>query len=381
MAPIHVLIVDDSLVFRSQIKAALADVVGISVVGVASNGKIAIEKLSQLKVDLMTLDLEMAEMNGLETLAEMKRRGIKTKVIIFSSRTQAGADAAILALQSGAADVVAKPSGDNPSLQEAMQSIKADLVPKIRQFIPAQTESALAVAANTSPMNAKDKADNQSNTAPKIETRYQKINVENFKPMAVVIGCSTGGPDALDKLFSQFPQPLRVPIFITQHMPPLFTASLAKRIQNISGIPCAEGQQWEIVVPNRIYIAPGDFHMTLTNQQGQLRIRLDQGPKVQSVRPAVDLLFRSAAEIFGSSCMGIVLTGMGEDGLQGARAIKTAGGAIMIQDSNSSVVFGMPGAIFKAGLFDKMGNLASIKRILEIQTKPSALGVQNSKAA
>ncbi|MFM8314605.1 MAG: response regulator, partial [Deltaproteobacteria bacterium] len=159
MANINVLIVDDSLVFRSQIKAALTNVPGITVVGSASNGKIALEKLSTLKVDLMTLDLEMAEMNGLETLAELKKRGLKTKVIIFSSRTQSGADAAIVALQAGAADVVAKPTGENPSFEAAFLHIQSELVPKVKQFLPtenavsSQTESVQSEKSKTESIN------------------------------------------------------------------------------------------------------------------------------------------------------------------------------------------------------------------------------------
>lgn len=378
---IQVLIVDDSLVFRSQIKAALADVPGIDVVGVAANGKIALDKLTQLKVDLMTLDLEMAEMNGLQTLAEMKKRGLKTKVIIFSSKTQAGADAAILALQSGASDVVAKPTSDNPSLHDALEAIKADLVPKIKQFIP--VESGI--------LNGKEPANSQTNWVKPIQsdsrdqhkndTSWVRKNIELFKPTAIVIGSSTGGPDALDKLFQQLPSPIRVPIFIAQHMPPIFTASLARRIQNVSGIPCAEAQQMEPVVSGRIYVAPGDYHMSLIQHQGHLRIKLDQGPKVQSVRPAVDVLFRSAAEFFGASCMAFVLTGMGEDGLQGAQAIKKASGGIMIQSAESCVVFGMPGAIFRAGIHDKIGDLTSIKRVLENQLRMPGSIIKKDEAA
>ncbi|MFM8315656.1 MAG: CheB methylesterase domain-containing protein, partial [Deltaproteobacteria bacterium] len=197
----------------------------------------------------------------------------------------------------------------------------------------------------------------------------------------ILIGCSTGGPDALDKLFQNFPRPLDIPIIIVQHMPPVFTASLARRIQNLTGIPCAEGQQWEIVSPNRIYIAPGDFHMTLTQNDSQVRIRLDQGPKVQGVRPAVDNLFLSAVKIYGASCLGVVLTGMGEDGLQGAHAIKKAGGGLLIQSAESCVVFGMPGAIFKTGIHDKILDLAGIKRMIEAKTKKEGPAVNKVEAA
>lgn len=369
MGALRVLIVDDSVVFRSQIKTALEKTPGIEIVGAASNGKIAIEKLSQAAVDLITLDLEMPEMNGLQTIQEIKKRGFNCKIIVFSSQTQRGADSALEALRSGANDVVAKPVGEQASIGGALDQIKSDLVPKVLQFV------GVSKVDSTPPPTTFTAAV----PPPKISTPiFERMNLELMKPSVIVIGSSTGGPDALEKIFNGFNQPVGCPILLAQHMPPVFTQSLAKRLGRISGMESGEGVQWEILKPNRIYVAPGDFHMTVTKQNGELRIRLDQGPKRCSVRPAVDNLFESVAEVFGNKCAGFILTGMGEDGLQGAKAIKARGGGIMIQDQASSVVFGMPGAIFSAGLYDKMGNLEAIKRILEKLGKSSVF--QNAAA-
>lgn len=357
----NVLIVDDSIVFRSQIKAALEGVAGISVVGVAANGKIALDKLAQLKVDLITLDLEMPGLSGIETLGEIRKRGLPIKVIVFSSLTQRGADAALQALKAGADDVVAKPQGAANSLNRAFEQIREELLPKIRQF------------AEKAPVSPAPKA----SPSP---SGYRRVDITKSRPRCVLIGSSTGGPDALQNVFRGMGGPLPFPILLTQHMPPVFTASLARHLESVSGIPTAEAKQWETPVAGRIYIAPGDYHLTLVRSEGQIRLKLDQGPKIQSVRPAVDPLFQSAAEIFGADCVSFILTGMGEDGLAGCRAIKQAGGGVMIQNAESSVVFGMPGAVYRAGLYDAMGDLFEIRSMLDVLIKNSR-GVGNTPLA
>lgn len=343
----RVLIVDDSVVFRTSISTALSAVPGIEVAGTAANGEIALQKLAKGSIDLITLDMEMPGLNGIDVLKEIKRCGYDVKVIVFSSQTPRGADAALNALREGAHDVVAKPSGDQTSFDHAAESIRSALLPKIQQFITDDTKQVLRTTIDR---------DSKKST-PSIENdvlQPEKKDLSKFRPTAVVVGCSTGGPAALEDIFSKLTPPSRVPILIVQHMPPVFTAVLAKRLSELSGMPAAEAVDGEPVLPGRIYIAPGDYHMMVTGTRDAPLITLNKNPQRNYVRPAVDYLFESAAELWGASLLGYVLTGMGEDGLQGAKAIRNKGGGIVIQDEESCVVFGMPGAIFRANSYDSV---------------------------
>ncbi|RZA05080.1 MAG: chemotaxis-specific protein-glutamate methyltransferase CheB [Proteobacteria bacterium] len=341
----RVLIVDDSTVYRSQIRAALEGVPGIEVVGFASNGRLACEVLKGKQVDLITLDMEMPEMDGLATLAELKRLGIGAKVIVFSSQTKSGAENTMAALRLGAVDFIAKPSLD-PKAGSPAEMIRALLAPKIQQF-------GAAFAGLAPPLAAK--------AAPALATAgdgYAKINWRTFSPAIVTIASSTGGPAALEALFAMVRGPLACPILIAQHMPPVFTATLAERLGRASGLEIAEAKPGEALVAGRVYMAPGDWHLKIG--AGGKNALLDQGPARGSVRPAADHLFETAAAAYGNRTLGIVLTGMGADGRDGSLAIKRAGGAVLIQSRETCVVFGMPGAVAEARAFDEELNLAAI---------------------
>jgi two-component system chemotaxis response regulator CheB len=190
------------------------------------------------------------------------------------------------------------------------------------------------------------------------------VVLARYQPKIIVIGSSTGGPTVLESIFSRITGPLRCPILIAQHMPPVFTASLAERIQKVSGIPTYEAKHNQVIDPGSIYVAPGNFHMRIKNENGVLITALDQGPLENSVRPAVDPLFQSAANLYGSGCLGIVLTGMGADGKLGAERIKETGGAVLIQSEESCVVFGMPGAVMAVGAYDQILSPDQIVEIL-----------------
>ena len=341
---LRVLVVDDSVVFRSQIKAALEISPAIEVVGAANNGKIALQKLAQGSVDVVTLDMEMPEMGGLETLKQIRLSKFPVRVVVFSSHTTRGSEMALEALSAGADDFVAKPSSSNQSFQNAAERISGELVPKILQFSPG-----ILKAQSTTPDSARARS-------------FARRDLDTFLPSVIVIGSSTGGPPALEKVLHKLNSPMRVPILIAQHMPPVFTASLSRRLTDISGVKAEEGKHGEVVVPNRIYVAPGDFHMTLKKSlNGDVLIQLDQGPLRNSVRPAVDNLFESAVSVYAAKVLGVVLTGMGEDGRVGCRQIKEAGGGVMIQDKESCVVFGMPGAIHMDATYDRMAGLPEIR--------------------
>ena len=357
---IKVLVVDDSVVFRTQISAALSKNPQIEIVGTAANGSIALQKLKQLSVDVVTLDMEMPEMNGIDVLKAIRQEGISVRVILFSSQTQRGAESALLALKHGADDVVAKPTGDHLNIETAGLAIEQALVPKVLQF------ANMKVAGSTAPVTIDLDRLSVPTSPLRSAATTSRRDLSSMNPKGIVIGCSTGGPTALERIFSSIAGPIAVPIFIVQHMPPVFTEILAKRIGDICGIPAGEAKDGQIVESNRIYVAPGDFHMLLEVEKSkkQLMLRLNQSPQRNSVRPAVDHLFESAAQIWGRDCLAIVLTGMGEDGLAGVRALREQGAGILIQDKESCVVFGMPGAIYEADLYDEIGNLDKISGLL-----------------
>lgn len=339
MKKIRTLIVDDSVVYRSQIRAALDAYPWLEIQGVASNGRLALERIHQSLPDLLVLDLEMPEMDGIATLKEMSRLGVSTKVLVFSSASKRGASITLEALRLGASDFIPKPSGLGVPGQEMKSPevvIRELMGPRLLALFPSYG----AIPAARPRREAKGGG-------------YASPVWSLFHPKVVVIGSSTGGPNALEKIFSGISGPLRCPILITQHMPPLFTTMLAERLSKVSGIACAEGKNGERV-ENRIYLAPGGFHMKIIGAGTEARIGLDEGALINSVRPAVDPLFESAVEHFGSSCLGIILTGMGSDGRVGAQAIKQAGGAVLIQSQESCVVYGMPGAVDEAGAYDRI---------------------------
>ncbi len=332
---------DDSLVYRSQIKEALGKMPGVEVVGASSNGRLAIEKLQQSQVDLLILDLEMPEMDGLETLYEMARQGLECKVLMFASVSKRGADITLEALRMGATDFMTKPG---PSADSSpSEKIREILEPKLHALFPVFQKMPNLEVKNS---------------------KYPEVNWELFYPKIVVIGSSTGGPGVLESLFSQLRGPLTCPILITQHMPPLFTEALAQRLQKLCGIRCIEAIDGIPIEANSVYLAPGDFHMCVAGTRNNPKIALNQGEQRNHVRPAVDPLFETAAEMFGNDCLGIVLTGMGADGRAGAEAIKQLGGAVIIQEKESCVVFGMPKAVMDSGAYDKIQTPTQILQTL-----------------
>jgi two-component system chemotaxis response regulator CheB len=329
------MIVDDSVLFRSQIQLALKECPDIEIVGVASNGKIAIDKMLSQEIDICTLDIEMPVLDGIETLVDMKARGITTRVIMFSSQSRAGAEKTLEALKLGAVDFVPKPVADDSKLSPS-DKIKEALLPKILSIFGRKVPAA------------------RTNTA--VDTSFKPHFLwEAFNPEILVIASSTGGPNALSDYFALLKDVLPFPILVTQHMPPIFTASLAERLGHQTGKIAREAINGELLKPNQIYVAPGNFHMRLSGDRNNTMILLDQGAQRNFVRPCADFLFESAARIFGRNTLGSVFTGMGRDGADGAAAIKAVSGAVMIQNMESCVVFGMPGAVNDAGHFDFAG--------------------------
>lgn len=332
MRKIRVLIVDDAVVFRRLVAEELSTDPAIEVVGAAANGRIALAMLPQVNPDLVILDVEMPEMDGLTALRELRKIYPRLPVIMFSALTERGAEATLDALALGATDYFTKPTNVG-GLDAALQVIRDELVPEIKALC--------GTSAAPAPMAAAPIA------AAKPGGGAAAIEV-------VAIAASTGGPNALADVFDGLPADLPVPVAIVQHMPPTFTRLLAERLTARGAIRVEEGRPGASLRPSHAWIAPGDFHMTVAREGPQVRLRLNQEPHENSCRPAADVLFRSVAQAFGPGVLGVVLTGMGKDGLRGCEAIRAAGGQVIVQDEASSVVWGMPGYVARAGLAERV---------------------------
>ena len=341
-ARIRVLVVDDSVVIRRLVTQALSDDPALEVVGSAANGLIALQRIPQLSPDVITLDVEMPEMNGLETLREVRRLYPKLRVIMFSTLTVRGASTTIDALLLGADDYVAKAFNES-SLERSLLRLREELIPKIKQFFAIQQTIAQPQPA----------------VASRLPFRIP-TSARRERPKIVAIGVSTGGPNALADVLPMFPQHFPLPIVIVQHMPPMFTQLLAQRLEAKSKIRVEEASEGSLLEPGKALIAPGNYHMRLKRQGDHIRATLDQEPPENSCRPAVDVLFRSVRDIFGGEAVAVVLTGMGQDGLRGVEPLKADGAYIIAQDEASSVVWGMPGAVVNAGLADAVLDLPSV---------------------
>lgn len=338
MRKIRVLIVDDSTVIRRLLSDALSADPAIEIAGIAANGKIALSKIPQLNPDIITLDMEMPEMDGLTTLVELRKLYPKLPVIMFSTLTQRGAESTLDALAKGANDYVTKPANVG-SVNAAIQSVQSELIPKIKQFCKWST-----------PVNPV--ANGQNNLLGQAKGFVSQNSCVGTKPSRidiVVIGTSTGGPNALSTVLPRIPPDFPVPILIVQHMPPVFTSHLAARLNQLSAIHVHEAADGDLLTPGGAWVAPGNFHMTVRRQGTQLKAVLNQEIPENSCRPAVDVLFRSVAELFGPNVLSVVMTGMGQDGARGCGVIRQAGGRVVVQDEATSVVWGMPGAVADAG--------------------------------
>jgi two-component system chemotaxis response regulator CheB len=294
-------------------------------VGVAANGSICLQKIPQVNPDIVSLDIEMPEMNGLEALDKIREKWPKLPVIMFSTLTQKGAVATLDALSKGATDYIAKPSKAK-SLDEGIELIKSGLIPKIKAICSERV--GLGVPNNLP--KPKPQIENPENPNKMMGIkRFHRVDV-------VTIGVSTGGPNALAELLPALPANFPVPIVLVQHMPQNFTKLLADRLNTKSELTIKECEDGDILQPSHVYIA------ALTNQ----------APQENSCRPAVDVLFRSVAKVFGRNALAVVLTGMGQDGMHGAQHIQSRGGQVIVQDEASSVVWGMPGFVVKSNSAD-----------------------------
>lgn len=326
---VRVLVIDDSVVARRVVAHAIDAEPGLVLAGTAPNGRAAIDKLDLLRPDVLVLDLDMPVMDGFETLAAVRHSHPHLPVIVYSHLTRAGAAATLDALALGATGFALKPRADGIGMAEDM--VRAELLPLIAAVAKPPTDMV--------PPGA------QGHVPAALATHFERAPVT-----AVVIGVSTGGPNALAELVPCLPASLRVPVFIVQHMPAVFTQMLADRLDRVAQVDVVEAADSEPVVAGRVYVAPGGRHMAVRGTAASAAIELRDDAPENSCRPSVDVLFRSAARVYGSGVAGVVLTGMGSDGLRGCEAVRAAGGSIIVQDAESSVVASMPLAVAEAGL-------------------------------
>lgn len=356
MPKIRVLVVDDSVVVRKLISQILQKDSQIEVVGTASNGRIALQRIPQVNPDIVTLDMEMPELDGLATVQELRKDYPKLPVIMVSSFTEAGAVITLRALSCGATDYVTKPDGKDCGAA-ATRRFEEELIPKLkihcRHLLP---NGAVQGFATSQPQRAAKPG--VGRIAPRKSSRFD----------IVCIGVSTGGPNALAEVFSALVQPVNVPIVLVQHMPPMFTQMLAERLNVLKcSVKFQEGEDGSALEAGCVYIAPGGKHMEVRREGTLVVIRLHEGPPENSCRPAVDVLFRSVVSVYGGAILGVILTGMGQDGLRGCELIAESGGRIFAQDERSSVVWGMPGFVAQAGLADEVLPLEEMgRRIMQV---------------
>ncbi len=338
MSALRILVVDDAAVYRRIVRDLLLTVPDVEVVGVASNGKLALDAIEVLRPDLITLDIEMPELDGLGVLAELERRRLPVGAIVLSSLTTQGADMTMKALRAGAFDFLPKPTASN--LQLSLAALRAELLPKIEAFRKSRHRLA-RVALLACPPPA-----------------FRKSTVDRVD--VVAIGVSTGGPSALANLLPKLPGDLPVPVVVVQHMPPIFTKSLAADLNRTCALEVCEAADGDVVRAGQVLIAPGGQQMWLQRAGAGSIVRITDDPPEKSCKPSVDYLFRSVSEAYGRRTLAVVLTGMGDDGMLGCRAIKDRGGIVVAQDQASCIVFGMPRAVIENGLADGISSLCGI---------------------
>lgn len=348
---IRVLIVDDSATIRGMWSRILGAQADIKVVTVANDGLQALVALQKNEIDLVLLDIEMPEMDGLTALPLILRQNPNVRVIIASSLTSHGSKATMTALTSGASDYICKPSSN--SLMTSVESISAELLQKIRSLHYQPADAVLSI-----------------NTVRSIVSQTSIHQTGNAK--VVIVGSSTGGPNALVQVLKRLHPDFTLPVVIVQHMPSFFITALAETLSRETGRSCYEIKNGDRLQEGCLYLAPGDLHSEFTANSSGVTLSLNDNPPENYCRPAVDPLFRSAARAFGKDIIAVILTGMGEDGKKGCEEVRRQGGWIIAQDQETSVVWGMPGAVADAGLADAILPLELIADKIQAVSKRSA---------
>lgn len=368
--PLKVLIVDDSIFYRKILKDILSELQDVSIVGTASNGKTAISRIKSLNPDILTLDIEMPVMNGLEVLYELQNKNFNVGAIILSSLTQKGSEMTIKALELGAFDFISKP--ESGTLKENKAAIEQILVPMLKAY---KRKTSIQDIFNRTTKNIKENIVKKVSTIKKIRIPIKKKG--DYPSRIIAIGASTGGPKALSHIISNLPPDIGIPVVIVQHMPALFTESLAKSLNSKTSLNVMQAKDGQPLRPNNIYIAPGNKQMkvvkSVDNKDKIIRIKDD--PPENSCKPSIDYLFRSIAKQYHKYSTGIIMTGMGMDGIKGLTEMKKNGARVIAQDEETSVVFGMPKKAIEAKIVDVIAPLECIadeikKSINPVKTAP-----------
>lgn len=363
---LRVLVVDDTIVYRKAVSDILAEIPGVEVVGIAHNGKIAMSKIATLKPDLLTLDIEMPEMNGLEVLAELQKNHTGIGAIMLSTLTADGSEMTMKALELGAFDFILKPQ--SASVQEGKNQIKSALQPMLEAFRHSRNAPSLlgtkgVFTRSQSLLNKETTPSARPLTTPASSNTTARTTTRRGKSEIVAIGISTGGPNALSQMLPQLPGDLGVPVVIVQHMPPVFTKSLAASLNAKCALTVKEAQNTEAIQPNTVYIAPGGKQMKLVaGADGKNRVvKITDDPPENSCRPSVDYLFRSVGDYYVGRTTAVIMTGMGSDGTKALQILKQQKGAFVIaQNESTCVVYGMPKAPIEQGLVDVIAPLNKI---------------------
>ena len=338
MSAFRIVVVDDSALFRTMLRNILAEIPGCEVVASVADGKTAVEKIAELKPDLVTLDVEMPNVSGIDVLRMLKRQRVNAKVIMISRLTASGAQVTTDALIEGAFDFILKPSSGNPIENKSV--LKAGLEERIKILRESGSSTMEPVRPNA---NATAGA-----------ARSNRVDV-------VVIGCSTGGPDALAQVIPDLPREFPVPVIVVQHMPDRFTASLASRLNEASELEVLEASEGGVIRAGQVVIAKGGKHLALERVGNEgLRTRLSDDPTEHGCRPAVDFTLRSAVENYRGHVLAVILTGMGRDGASGCNLVRANGGRVIAQHADGCTVYGMPKAIVQAGDADEIAKLPSV---------------------
>lgn len=349
--PVRALVADDSVIFRRVITEVLNSIPGVEVVGSAPNGKLTLQRIRELKPDLLTLDMEMPEMDGLAVLEDLRRSGEGTMVIVVSAFTERGGRLTMKALELGALDFITKPDAGNAD--KSRTAILKELTPRVKAL--AHRHEIRQILKNGPQPFPPARAATEPEKAPETVKRL------SYKPELVLIGVSTGGPNALAQVLPSLPGAIGVPVLVVQHMPPIFTRSLAESLSAKCALRVCEAADKERLDPNTVYIAPGGKQMRLApGAGGQKIIEITDDPPENNCKPAVDYLFRSVANRFPGRAMAVILTGMGNDGTLGLRLLKRHGCYVVAQDEASCVVFGMPKAAIDAGVVDVVLPLGAV---------------------
>ena len=356
---IKVLVVDDTIVYRKAVSDVLQEIPGVDVVGVAHNGKIALSKIRTLKPDLLTLDIEMPEMNGIEVLEHLRREAPNVSAIMVSTLTSEGGHMTMKALELGAYDFLLKPNTTN--IVDSKKQLRTMLTPLIKAFQTGRTT--VGSMGGGRPNNKRTPPPRRPRPAARVTASAPSARgVRRSKSEIIAIGISTGGPNALGKMMPMLPGDLGVPVVLVQHMPPVFTKSLAASLNAKCALTVKEAENGEPILPNIAYIAPGGQQMKLVaSTDGQNRlIKLTNDPPENSCRPSVDYLFRSVADYYVGRTTAVIMTGMGSDGTKGLEILKQKGAVVIGQDQSSCVVYGMPKAPAEKGLVDVVAPLDRI---------------------